>query len=274
MIQQVKLELNSCTFYCPVTGQLVLSPDDFNSSPALLFSYLEGGNKPDNMTSEIMQLYDSCLKEIGDEFSFSKEDKAFESMIAKLDNANYVLFTINYDKDVFHMAFDMNLTDQGDVDDDDENDFEKEDVEELSAFFEACQNKVPNEKGYAVFSTDDMGICAFGFCDTAEEFTKLCTAVTFIEAFNEGYSVYGKEKLKELNLALLIYVNEFGVDNAYLMERLNELLESYHINFMGPVKDLYMPKNKFTNQLIEEFGNDPIKNKMQYLNFLKGYCRE
>ena len=166
------------------------------------------------------------------------------------------------------------MTDEEDNNSLDEIKKDLPDLDEMRSYFEACHENKPNPVGYAVFSTDDMGVGVFNFCDTVQQFYALCEATTFMEAFDEGYETYTDEKLKELWVAFYLS-NSFGSPEALhhkgLMEDLNCIMDRYRINFMGPVKDLFVPNTEFTSQLIEEFGKNPLEFPDEYMEFLADY---
>lgn len=276
-MQKITLELNSINFYCPATGQQVMSIDDFNPSPALLFSYLEGNMTLDNTTDEIENLFNTCLNEADSLDKYSNFDHAFKKLIDEkfAHEKNYILFSIYSDRDVFHMAFDMNYAAVEEEDTSIEGNLPE--IETLYDNFIESQSKKPLKSGYAVFTSDEMGIGAFNFCDNREELAELIPSLIFIEALTEGYSIYENELLNELFCLNLNFDPTYermdgnSMDLIEFQEELNTLLNHYQINFIGPVTDLFDTNNAFAKELIEEFGKDPVKNEKEYLEFLKAY---
>ena len=104
-MQILPLELNHTTFFCPVTGEQLLYPDDYHCSAATLFHFIdiEGGHLVDPKP-EIEVLYNEALEDINYglykdydfRFHYSLEAKAFEILVyEKLkQEKNYVLFEI------------------------------------------------------------------------------------------------------------------------------------------------------------------------------------
>ena len=104
-MQHIKLNFDGVCFYCPITGQQLLSEVDYYSSPATLFYFIDiDGGKLIDAKSEIEDIYDKLLGEISQgkyndyEFEYKNSDEAiaFDILIhQKLKNySNYVLFEL------------------------------------------------------------------------------------------------------------------------------------------------------------------------------------
>lgn len=270
-MQKISLELNNYNFYCPATGQQVLFTDDFNPSPALLFSYLEGNMTLDNATEEIEALFNSALEQTKNTDKYTAFDIAFKKLInEKLAGSNnYILFTINSNRDVFHMAFDMNYAEVEEGTNKDSIEANLPDINELYDNFIASQGKMPAKDGYAVFTSDELGVGAFHFCDDGWELTKLAPSIIFMDALTEGYSIYDPKILEELYCLDL----HFYTDQKSLKEFQKEFnsISAYQIDFIGKVEELFDKNNEFAKSLIEKFGKDPNQHEEEYLRFLKEY---
>ena len=199
-MQLISLELNHNTFFCPVTGEQLLFSDDYHSSPATLFHFIdiEGGQLV-NPNPAIAILYEQALEDINNglyndyefKYFYSIEAKAFEILVnekLKLEN-NYVLFEISNSgvacgpsSSTVFIGVDMNY--QSAVAKTEEDDFDFEGWFPNFDNFEDVLLKsiqtMPTLNGYALFMEDTMGCGGFYFFNTEEEWEQLLAALVFL----------------------------------------------------------------------------------------------
>jgi hypothetical protein len=294
-MQIVPLELSHNTFFCPITGEQILSPDDYLCSAATLFHFIdmEGGHLVDP-TSEIELLYHEALKDINNglynnydfRYNYSDEAKAFEILVyekLKQEN-NYVLFEIcntGYAcgpiSNTVYIGIDMNYQSVADLEEENAFDFEScfPDFENYETILlKAIQTK-PSLEGYALFMKDTMGCGGFYFFNTLAEWETLLPALLFLDYINQSKDTIPAEQLSEILKVYFNYSSSGIYDELteHFTPDLNELLKDYKIIFFGKTAHLLEPNTDFTAELIEEFEDNPNINKEEYLSFLEEYCK-
>jgi hypothetical protein len=294
-MQIVPLELGHNLFFCPVTGEQLLSSDDYHCSAATLFHFIdmEGGHLVDPKP-EIELLYNEALEDINNgvydaydfRYDYSDEAKAFEILVyekLKQEN-NYVLFEICTTgfacgpiSNTIYIGIDMNYKSAESIDQEDAFDFEGwfpnfDNYEEV--LLEGTKTK-PSLEGYALFMEDTMGCGGFYFFDTEAEWENLLPALLFLDYINQSKDAIPAEQLSEI---LKVY---FNYSNAGIYDELaenftadlNKILEDYKIVFFGKTAHLFETNSDFSADLIEEFEGNPNINKGEYLSFLEEYCK-
>lgn len=294
-MQIVPLELSHNTFFCPVTGVQLLSPDDYHCSAATLFHFIdmEGGHLVDP-TPEIELLYNEAFEDINKglyenydfRFNYSDEAKAFEILVyekLKQEN-NYVLFEICTTgfacgpiSSTVYIGIDMNYQSAESIDEENAFDFEGwfpnfENYEDV--LLEGTQTK-PSLEGYALFMEDTMGCGGFYFLNTEDEWKTLLPALVFLDYINQSKDAIPAEQLSSILKVYFNYFNAGIYDHLpeHFTPDLNELLQDYKIVFFGKTKELFEPNSDFSADLIEDFEGNPNKNKEEYLAFLDEYCK-
>ena len=294
-MQIVPLELNHNTFFCPVTGEQLLSPEDYHCSAATLFHFIdmEGGHLVDP-TPEIEILYHDALEDINNglydaydfRFNYSDEAKAFEILVyekLKQEN-NYVLFEIcntGYAcgpiSNTVYIGIDMNYQSAADLEEENVFDFESwfQDFENYETVLLKGTQTKPSLEGYALFMEDTLGCGGFYFFNTVAEWETLLPALLFLDYINQSKDVIPAEQLSKILKAYFNYSSSGIYDELpeHFTPDLNELLKDYKIIFFGKITHLSEPNTDFTAELIEEFDGNPYDNKEGYLAFLNEYCK-
>ncbi len=294
-MQIIPLELSQTTFFCPVTGEQLLSEDHYHSSPATLFHFIdiEGGDLI-NPTPEIELLYNEALDEISKgmhdnhkfKYDYSDEAKAFDILVhIKLnDKANYVLFEIcnsgiacgPISSTVF-IGLDMNYTPILKPSETFKKDFENcfVDFENYETILYNATLIQPTKEGYAIFMEDALGCGGFYFINTIEDWETIVPALVLLDYINQDYTTIAVETFKDIKK---VYDNYFS---AWIYENLpenftadlNGILTDYKIVFFGKVIDLFEAKCEFSIELLEEFEGTPQEDAGRFLTFLSGYTK-
>lgn len=283
---RVELYLDHYNFYCPVTGIKVLDKEDQISSPAMLFSFLEGNSELENANEESVSLFESIIrKQKRPKNDIGRFQLAFEQLCKDVvdQNANVVLFSLHFGGslggDVCHMVFNMNYS-EDDFDEDSDDNYSPYNwtlkVSELHDILLKTNKSYPIEHGYAAFITDDMGAGVFHFCSSLEEWDKLMPGLVFIEKLDNDTEVIDLQKVQEKYSSVYCSYMEskMNMDEDYFenfMKYTNEVLDRHSILFAGPVSELFIPNTEFIIELIEEFGKDPSSSVTEYLEFLHEY---
>ena len=271
-MQTVKLNLSNYKFYCPASGKLVINQHQMEPSPAMVFCYLEGGSQMSFAMPWLINAFDECKDIAKNGGALNIPPVAFDYLTEDYlaERRDYVLLSITSNTGVLHLCFDMYYAMKAEEEDDEIGPLP--DIDKLQEVFaKGCDTK-PTLNGYAVFTSDELGVGAFMFCNDLNSLHELLASVVFMEGLTDGYDVYTKETLKKLHVTNLIY-NPSTLeeeDLQYFVEELNPLLECYQIDFLGKVKDLFNTENEFAAGLIETFGSDPNK---KYLKFLQEYYK-
>lgn len=151
------------------------------------------------------------------------------------------------------------------------------DLKELSEIFHDSQDTPAVFEGYAVFTSDSWnGVGTFSFCDDLNVWKELYPAILFGDALNQvDYEIYDEhDLLKHIQIYNDFEHSKWSEKDFDAFERRkNNLLPSFEINYVGPVKLLFDIVNSFADELIESFGKSPIDNKQKYLDFLNNYSR-
>ena len=294
-MQILPLELNHSTFFCPVTGEQLLYPDDYHCSAATLFHFIdiEGGHLVDPKP-EIEVLYNEALEDIKNglfkdydfRFHYSLEAKAFEILVyEKLkQEKNYVLFEICTNNiagglaiSTVYVGIDMNYQSGAAIEEEKTFDFESwfPDFENYEGVLLRGTKTKPSLDGYALFMEDSMGCGGFYFFNTEEEWESLMPALVFLDYVNQNKDVIPAERLSSILKVYFDYFNSGIYDTLPedFTPDLNELLEDYTIVFFGKITELFASNCDFTSELLEAFDVNPDENKEDYLAFLKEYCK-
>jgi hypothetical protein len=294
-MQIVPLELSHNTFFCPVTGVQLLSPDGYHCSAATLFHFIdmEGGHLVDPKP-EIEVLYNEALEDINKglyenydfKFNYSDEAKAFEILVyekLKQEN-NYVLFeicTTGYAcgaiTNTVYIGIDMNYQSAADLEVENAFDFESwfPDFENYETVLLKGTQTKPSLEGYALFMEDTMGCGGFYFLNSEAEWETLLPALLFLDYINQSKDAIPAEQLSKI---LKVYFNYFNAGiydelPEHFTPDLNELLQDYKIIFFGKTNELFEPNTDFSADLIEEFEGNPIENSIGFLSFLSCFSK-
>jgi hypothetical protein len=294
-MQHIQLSRKATPFYCPVTGEQLLYENDYHSSAATLFHFIDiDGGKLIDEKPEFRLLYNEALEELLEgkyknynfKFDATEATKAFDILVhVKLKNyTNSVLFELcdsgtacgPISNSVF-IGIDMGII----------NTSEKAEID-LEAFtfcfsgfenyesvlFNATKNK-PSLNGYALFMEDTMGCGGFYFINNEEEWTELLPALVLLDYINQEYNSIPIEVLESLQKVYLEYFNagiydqltkDFTID-------LNAVLSDYKIVFFGKVADLFETKSGFSKELLEAYGTNPNEDIEGFLSFLSSYSK-
>jgi hypothetical protein len=148
-------------------------------------------------------------------------------------------------------------------------------IEKLYKIFDHSIDTLPLMNGYAVFNCDQLGVGAFNFCDTIEDWIELFPSVLFIDYLTDGYDDEDFDKIVEIQKAY----NRFKDKTIWTNETFKEFIDfsskfikPNEIRYAGPVVNLFNSENEFVSNLMNDFGKDPLENKDEYLQFLKEYC--
>lgn len=79
-------------FYCPVTGQQILTEDDFIPSPAMVFCYVQNESVFEYLNDEAKQVFGEQLKE--NYLDFEKYDKIIYELLSNELTSNWVCFRL------------------------------------------------------------------------------------------------------------------------------------------------------------------------------------
>ncbi len=289
-MQIITLELSHNIFFCPVTGEQLLFSEDYHSSPATLFHFIdiEGGDLV-NPKPEIELLFNATLEEINNglftdydfKYNYSDNAKAFEILVyekLKLEK-NYVLFKIcnSGSSSTVYIGIDMNYQSAADLEKETTFDFESwfPDFDNYEAVLLKATQTKPSLDGYALFMEDTMGCGGFYFFNTEEEWSTLLPALVFLDYVNQNQDSITTEQLNNITKVYFDYFNSGIYDElpVHFTPDLNKLLQDYKIIFFGKTTELLEPNSDFTKELIEEYGNNPKDNNNDYLDFLKEYCK-
>ena len=294
-MQILPLELNHSTFFCPVTGEQLLYPDDYHCSAATLFHFIdiEGGHLVDPKP-EIEVLYNEALEDINNglykdydfRFHYSLEAKAFEILVfEKLkQEKNYVLFEICTNNiagvlaiSTVYIGIDMNYQSSAAMEEEKTFDFESwfPNFENYEGVLLQGTKTKPSLDGYALFMEDTMGCGGFYFLNTEDEWKTLLPALVFLDYVNQSKDTIPAEQLNSILKVYFDYFNS-GIYDTLLEDftpDLNELLEDFTIVFFGKITELFESNCDFTSELLEAFDVNPDENKEDYLAFLKEYCK-
>lgn len=294
-MQIVPLELSHNNFFCPITGEQLLSPEDYYCSAATLFHFIdmEGGHLVDP-TPEIEILYHDALEGINNglydaydfRFNYSDEAKAFEILAyekLKQEN-NYVLFEIcntgyacGAISNTVYIGIDMNYQSAADLEVENAFDFESwfPDFENYETVLLKGTQTKPSLEGYALFMEDTMGCGGFYFLNSEAEWETLLPALLFLDYINQSKDAIPAEQLSKI---LKVYFNYFNAGiydelPEHFTPDLNELLQDYKIVFFGKTAHLLEPNTDFSADLIEEFEGNPIENSIGFLSFLSCFSK-
>jgi hypothetical protein len=294
-MQIIPLELSHSTFFCPVTGEQLLSEVDHHSSPATLFHYIdiEGGKLVDPKP-EIEVLYNKALEEISkgvyDKYKFkhdySDEAKAFDILVnVKLrDKINYVLFELNNSaiacrpvSNTLFIGIDMNYTPILEPSEIFKRDFENSfvDFENYETVLHNATFIKPSIEGYALFMEDTIGYGGFYFINTLEDWETLIPALVLLDYINQDFTTIPFETFESIKKVYYNYFNAWIYENLPedFTEDLNAVLTDYKIVFFGKVTDLLDANSEFSIELLEEFDNNPKTHLDDFLTFLSSYSK-
>jgi hypothetical protein len=87
-MQELRLELSHLDFFCPVTGQRILSYESYAASPATVFTYLDELGDFEDVIPEFRTLFDEVQDDIDD------HGAAFEGFKNRVENDSIVCFSI------------------------------------------------------------------------------------------------------------------------------------------------------------------------------------
>lgn len=294
-MQILPLKLRHTSFYCPVTGESLLFSEDYHFSPATLFyfSTVEGGSFIPS-TSEIALLYANTLSEINNgayseydfNFGYSDERKAFEILVKETwkQQENYLVFSLTNDgmacgplSETIYIGIDMNYHPVDSKEQGKQFDFERwfPDFENYEDVLLNGTQTNPTFEGYALFMEDTMGCGGFYFFNTPEEWSALLPALVFLDYVNQDWQTIVPETLEVI---LKVYFDYFNADLYEQLAQdftadLNALLVDYKIISFTKTIDLLEPNTDFSTLLIEDYDGNPQENRLDFLAFLKGYCR-
>ncbi|RAR73696.1 hypothetical protein [Flavobacterium aciduliphilum] len=294
-MQQLKLSIPAFPFYCPVTGEQLLFEEDYHSSPATLFHYidLEGGVLV-AAQPEIEVLYNEALKEIKEglydgyefKYDYSNEGKAFDILVhVKLkDYSNSVLFELcdagyacgPVSSSVF-IGIDMGYgkaLDSG-VLDQEAFDFCFSGFEDYESVLIDASEINPTRDGLALFMEDTMGCGGFYFISTEEAWKRLLPALVVLDYVNQDPASIPVPVFESLKKVYLDYFNA-GIYEALPKDftaDLNAVLTDYKIVFFGKVTDLFEANSEFCTELLEEFEGNPVEDAEGFLRFLSSYSK-
>ena len=287
-MQIIPLELSHNIFFCPVTGEQLLFSEDYLSSPATLFHFIdiEGGDLV-NPKPEIELLFNATLEEINNglftdydfKYNFSDNAKAFEILVyekLKLEK-NYVLFEIcnSGSSSRVYIGIDMNYQSAADLEKETTIDFESwfPDFDNYETILLKATQTKPSIDGYALFMEDTMGCGGFYFFNTEDEWNTLLPALVFLDYVNQNQDSIATEQLNSIIKVYFDYFNSGIYDELpeHFTPDLNKLLQDYKIIFLGKTTELLGLNSGFTKELIEEYGNNPKDNSNEYLEFLKNH---
>ena len=294
-MQILPLELNHSTFFCPVTGEQLLYPDDYHCSAATLFHFIdiEGGHLVDPKP-EIEVLYNEALEDIKNglfkdydfRFHYSLEAKAFEILVyEKLkQEKNYVLFEICTNNiagglaiSTVYIGIDMNYQSSAAMEEEKTFDFESwfPNFENYEGVLLQGTKTKPSLDGYALFMEDTMGCGGFYFLNTEDERKTLLPALVFLDYINQSKDTIPAEQLNSILKVYFDYSNAGIYDELpeHFTHDLNELLKDYKIIFFGKTKELFEPNTDFSADLIEEFDGNPKENSIGFLSFLSCFSK-
>ena len=294
-MQIVPLELSHNTFFCPVTGVQLLSPDDYHCSAATLFHFIdmEGGHLVDPKP-EIEVLYNEALEDINKglykdydfRYHYSLEAKAFEILVyekLKQEN-NYVLFeicttgfTCGPKSSTVYIGIDMNYQSAADLEEENAFNFESwfPDFENYETLLLKGTQTKPSLEGYALFMEDTLGCGGFYFFNTVAEWETLLPALLFLDYINQSKDVIPAEQLSEILKVYFNYSSSGIYDELteHFTPDLNELLQDYKIVFFGKTAHLLEPNTDFSAELIAEFEGNPKENSIGFLSFLSDFSK-
>lgn len=121
-MQRIYLENNFLKFYCPATGNKILSEEDFNSSPAMLFCYSDGYFMHINdSVAPLLEQFEIDLKE-----PYMEHDD-FDKLLGQKDHSDVLhsdvlLFEITYSgiacgpsSSTMYIAIDMDYLSSEDI---------------------------------------------------------------------------------------------------------------------------------------------------------------
>lgn len=290
-MQIITLELSHNIFFCPVTGEQLLFPEDYHSSPATLFHFIdiEGGDLV-NPKPEIELLFNATLEEINNglftdydfKYNFSDNAKAFEILVyekLKLEK-NYVLFKIcnSGNSSSVYIGIDMNYQLTADLEKETTFDFESwfPDFDNYETILLKATQTKPTLDGYALFMEDTMGCGGFYFFNTEEEWSTLLPALVFLDYVNQNQDSITTEQLNNITKVYFDYFNSGIYDElpVHFTPDLNKLLQDYKIIFFGKTRELLEANSDFTKELIEEYGTNPNEKLEKYFRFLKAYYKK
>ena len=294
-MQYLRLSRKATPFYCPVTGEQLLYEDNYHSSVATLFHFIDiDGGKLIDEKPEIRLLYNEALEELLEgkynnynfKFDASEATKAFDVLVhVKLKNhTNTVLFDLcdsgtacgPISNSVFigiDMGF-INTSEKAEID------FETftfcfsgfENYE--SVLFNATKHK-PSLNGYALFMQDTMGCGGFYFINNEEEWINLLPALVLLDHINQEYTSIPIEVFDSLQKVYLDYFNA-GIYEQLLEDftiDLNAVLSDYKIVFFGKVTDLFEANSEFSTELLEEYDGNPKEDIECFTTFLSSYSK-
>lgn len=90
-MQNVQLQLDHSSFYCPVTGQLISSDEVFQASPATVFTYIDEAGEFEQIVPELHEIWERVEAEASDD-DFAED--LFEKFAKEIDDDAIVCFAI------------------------------------------------------------------------------------------------------------------------------------------------------------------------------------
>jgi hypothetical protein len=111
-MQQITLKLDHGNFYCPITGQNILSSENCEASPATIFIYLDEIGDFAHTSDDLAEVQDSLDDD-------SDESELDQFLAAIKDTKNLVVFSITVNNGPFsnavHVGIDMNYCKEGEA---------------------------------------------------------------------------------------------------------------------------------------------------------------
>lgn len=291
-MQQLHLMIDHMTFYCPMTGNIILENGEKFASPALLFHFSHKQNELSFPTLEIQQLFDETLEEVEngnyDSYIYNNTcihtiHKAFEILIyEKLKHKNnYILYILNYDDpnrapsgNLFYLGFDMNYYEE-----ENENLFDYSDLfsyhwSQYGSVAKKFHKNEPTLEGCAAFVADKNGLGFFYFFSNPKEWQIIIELLMLSDNINQPFSDISSKKMLEFhNMQIDDIFEDLTFINAFkkTQKRINQLLENHSILFIGTIQELIRARTPFAKEINKSFGEKGAIFTDEFLFFLKNY---
>lgn len=80
-------------FYCPITGVLILSEEEFNPSPAMVYCYVENESMFEYVNKQASEVFNNISEE-DNYLNYEAYDKTLHSLTTDLIAENWVCFRL------------------------------------------------------------------------------------------------------------------------------------------------------------------------------------